>query len=336
MSLFLRNGLVFALVLPFLVSGCVMGRFAGNQLLTAPNQRFPATKWKPMWEYFIATVRTNPFTPISVEVGPPTATLRALVMEPGDYHCRFVTTMTTNGERKSFSLVLQPATNTFKPLTQPATIVLLHGYGLSKESMAPWAFALAQNGYRIIAVDLRGHGESTGARIGFGKYEPNDLRQLLDVLISRGLCDGRITVMGVSYGATMAMHWAATDARVASVVAIAPYNRPDEAMVRFVRMQRLRVPEGVVRHGASSAASHLDVKWSDLSGEAAMCHITQPVLLIGGEADIVSRPADLRAMERAAAGNTKIVIEPHVEHQVIGFSKEMLLPKITEWLAGNS
>ena len=336
MSLLFRNGLVFVLVLPFVVSGCVLGRFAGNQLLTAPNQRVPATAWKPMWDHFIASVRTNPFTSVSVEVGPPAATLHAIVMEAGDFQCRFVTAITTNGARKSFSLILQSATNAFEPLIQPTTVILLHGYGLSKESMGPWAFALAQKGYRVVAVDLRGHGESTGARIGFGKYEPTDLRQLLDALIARGICGERVVVMGISYGATMALNWAAIDARVRSVVAIAPYNQPDEAMVRFVKMQRLHVPERVVRSGAYSAAYRLDVNWNELSGEVAMRHITQPVLLIGGEADIVSRPADLQAMERAAVGQTEIVIVPHAEHPVIGFSMETLLPKIIEWLAGNS
>jgi pimeloyl-ACP methyl ester carboxylesterase len=330
--LFARHLLRLALVLPLIVSGCV-SRFAGSQLLTAPNQRVPASEWKPLWKSFITSTKTNPFTPISIEVGPPTATLRALVTEPGDFHCRFATeTRTTNGH-ESFSLMWRLTTNTFRPSPDPATIILLHGYGLSKESMAPWALALAQEGYRAVAVDLRGHGESTGAQIGFGKYEPNDLRQMLDSLLARGICNERVVVMGISYGATMALHWAAIDARIRSVVAIAPYNQPEEAMVRFVEMQNLHVPERVVRGGAYSAAYRLNLKWDELSGEAAMRRITQPVLLIGGDADTVSRPEDLRAMQSVAAGKTKTVIVPGAVHQTIGFRIDTLLPEITDWLA---
>jgi pimeloyl-ACP methyl ester carboxylesterase len=317
-------------------SGCAMGRFAGGQLITAPNQRMPASQWKPAWNYFIATVRTNPFTPVSVEVGPPAARLHALVVEPGDYHCRFATGLTTNGSRKTFNLMIQPATNVnFKFTEHPSTVVLLHGYGLSKESMAPWALALAQEGYRVITVDLRGHGESTGGQIGFGKYEPADLRQMLDGLIARGVCDERVSVLGVSYGAAMALHWAAADSRVRNVIAIAPYNQPDEAMVRFVSMMGLHVPSAVVRSGAYSAAYRLDVKWNEFSGEAAMRRITQPVFLIGGDQDVVSRPEDLRTMQSAARGKAEVLIMPDCVHQIIGFSMEQLLPPIATWLARN-
>lgn len=89
-----------------------------------------------------------------------------------------------------------PRTNDiFHPLAHPATVILLHGYGMTKESMSPWGFVLAQAGYRVIALDLRGHGMSSGARIGFGKYEVPDLRQALDYLLAHGL---NLRVTGVT------------------------------------------------------------------------------------------------------------------------------------------
>jgi uncharacterized protein len=189
--------------------------------------------------------------------------------------------------------------------------------------------------YRVITVDLRGHGESTGTQIGFGKYEPADLRQMLDGFIARGVCDQRVSVMGVSYGAAMALHWAAADSRVQNVIAIAPYNQPDEAMVRFVSMMGLHVPSAVVRSGAYSAAYRLNVKWNEFSGEAAMRRIAQPVFLIGGGQDVVSRPEDIRTMRSAAPGNVEVLILPDCVHQIIGFSMEQLLAPITGWLARN-
>src|SRR5207244_1942766 len=62
------------------------------------------------------------------------------------------------------------------------TVVLLHGYGVAQVARAPWAVRLAQEGWRCVLVDLRGHGKSTGRRIYFGLRESRDLSQLLDRL----------------------------------------------------------------------------------------------------------------------------------------------------------
>jgi pimeloyl-ACP methyl ester carboxylesterase len=325
------TGIALLLIAP----GCGVSRLAANRIISAPNQhqRDSLAAWKSVWTNLLSKVTTNPLVTVTIPVGPPEAALTAMEVPPRDYHSRFVTTVERKpGGRGTFSLRWEPEPrDTFQPLEEPATILVLHGYGMMKESMAPWAFVLAQAGFRVVAVDLRGHGQSTGSKIAFGKYEATDLGQVLDYLVARGLCDKRVGVLGLSYGATLALNWAARDARVGAVVAIAPYNQPDDAIARFAEMEKVPIPGRMVRSAAASAASKLDLKWNEWSAEAAMRQLKQPVLLIGGGKDPVSRPEDILRLKQAAGGESKSLMVPEADHYVLGFWMQDLTEPITTW-----
>jgi len=324
-------GIVLLLIAP----GCGMSRLAANRIIAAPNQyqRGALAAWNSVWTNLLSKVTTNPLVSVTIPVGPPEAALSAMEVPPRDYHSRFATSVERRSDGKdTLSLRWEPEPrDTFQPLEQPATILVLHGYGMMKESMAPWAFVLAQAGFRVVAVDLRGHGQSTGSRIAFGKYETTDLRQVLDYLMARGLCDERVGVLGLSYGATLALNWAARDARVRAVVAIAPYNQPDDAIARFAEMENVPIPRRLVRAAVASAGAKLDLKWSDWSAEAGIRRLKQPVLLIGGGKDPVSRPEDILRLKQAAGGETKSLAVPEADHYVVGFWIQDLAGPITAW-----
>ena len=77
--------------------------------------------------------------------------------------------------------------------------------------MAPWAVRLAEDGWRCVLVDLRGHGKTNGRRIYFGVQEARDLGQLLDRLARDGELAGPVAVVGESYGAALALRWKGED-----------------------------------------------------------------------------------------------------------------------------
>jgi pimeloyl-ACP methyl ester carboxylesterase len=316
-------------------SGCV-SRMAANRLIAAPNAEFQKneTAWQLAWTNFLALVTTNQMLSLDVPVGPPDATISVLEVPPGEYHRKFVSRVQSKpGGGGSFSLHIETnALMTFTQLPTPATVVVLHGYGMMKEGMAPWAFQLAQAGYRVVAIDLRGHGHSTGRTIGFGKFETTDLSQVLDVLQSRGLCDESIGVLGVSYGATLALHWAAREPRIQVVVAISPYDNPEVAFERFAKMANLPFPHSFIRRAAHSAAARLDLDWSDWSGGASIRRMNQPVLLITGGKDPICPPEDLERLRAAALGQARTFVLPEANHYVIGASLDSLAEPIHTWL----
>jgi pimeloyl-ACP methyl ester carboxylesterase len=331
---FAASAFLFLLLLG--TSGCTMGRLAANQILTAPNLRQPTNSYSSFWTNFTAREPANPLLSATIPVGPPAAQLSAVVLPARDYHWSFVTKVETNkGSTQTLLLHASWETNgVFKPLAEPATIVLLHGYGMTKESMVAWVFLLAQAGYRVVAIDLRGHGDSTGARVGFGTFEAADLTQALDYLIAHKLCDERVGVLGLSYGATMALHWAARDPRVRTVVSIAPYNRPGEAVERFAEMfLKVKIPKKVIQAGVAGAASKLGVKWSDWSAETSLRRIRQPVLFISGGKDTICRREDIAALTKAAGGKAKGLEIPEAHHILLGAWMHGLIEPVKTWLA---
>lgn len=330
-----RAALLLPVLLVIFAPGCVTREMAARMIVKAPNQEFTPEqpeKLTEFWNYF-KSGKSSPFVYLKVETGPPKATLAMVELPPADYHVRFISGIRTNWEGKKFlTMKFKPETNgTFKPLKEPATIVILHGYMMFKETMAPWASVLAQTGYRVVLVDLRGHGQSTGDQVSYGKYETQDLIRMLDYLKALGLCDDKVGVLGLSYGATVALQWAAADPRVQAVVAIAPYNNPEDAAQRLAKELKIPISKPTLQAALALAAKRLDLKWADWSGEAAMRKLKEPVLLIGGGHDRICLPADIETLKKAAPAGTKVIMIPDVNHFVLGFLLHELAEPVKAW-----
>jgi ABC-2 type transport system ATP-binding protein len=110
-------------------------------------------------------------------------------------------------------------------------VVLAHGFGGSKRSVADDARDLAERGYVVLTYSARGFGESTG-RIGLNdpRYEIADLSTLLDLLAEREEVeldadgDPRVGVAGGSYGGALALLGAAYDDRVDAIAPQITWN----------------------------------------------------------------------------------------------------------------
>ncbi len=102
--------------------------------------------------------------------------------------------------------------------------------------MLPKARALARAGYRAVLVDLRGEGRSTGKFRTYGVQEARDLSQVIDALEREGMIAGPVGVLGISYGATTAIHLAALDPRVRAVVAVEPFGMLRPEISRFTKV----------------------------------------------------------------------------------------------------
>ena len=103
-----------------------------------------------------------------------------------------------------------------------AVVLLAHGFGGTKDSVASQANELHERGYVVIAWSARGHGRS-GGRIHLNDpaYEIADARTLLDLAATRadveldGPGDPRAGVMGASYGGALGLMLAGADRRAA-------------------------------------------------------------------------------------------------------------------------
>ncbi|MBE9524223.1 MAG: alpha/beta fold hydrolase [Chloroflexi bacterium] len=84
-------------------------------------------------------------------------------------------------------------------------IIIVHGRDASKQwaesgTIVAFQADLFNAGYAVLAIDLRGHGESENARYSFGVYERRDILGAVDWLKNQGFKPGKIGVMGISLG----------------------------------------------------------------------------------------------------------------------------------------
>ena len=134
------------------------------------------------------------------------------------------------------------------PSTEPApTVVVLHGYGGTRDVMLPYADFLSSAGFHVFFFDARGVGNSARVEVTFGEREKSDVLGALDYLSKRPEVDQkRIAVMGVELGGSIAVMAAADDPRVVSIIAEAPYASLEralqDALDRIVAVPRLLRP----------------------------------------------------------------------------------------------
>lgn len=129
-------------------------------------------------------------------------------------------------------------------------MVLAHGVASSKGEWARFAERLAAKGAGSLALDLRGHGESTKGPRGERDLEDfdatgewpraaADLRAAAAWLEARGVKPSRIAFGGASIGANLASEIAAERASVPCLLLLSP--GPDYRGVRLVAKPGLKV-----------------------------------------------------------------------------------------------
>ena len=187
-------------------------------------------------------------------------------------------------------------------------LVWLHGNGEDLHIFDPQIQYFSQH-YRVIAIDTRGHGQSTRGTAPFHFYTfAADLIAVFDALQI-----GQAHIVGFSDGAITAMHLALTaPERILSMVLLgANYNA--KGLTCIVRLQILTV------YACLSVASLFSAKMrtrKEIWG-LMVCYpnltvgeikrITVPTLIVTGEKDMVSQRQN-DEISRAIAGSKRLII----------------------------
>jgi pimeloyl-ACP methyl ester carboxylesterase len=329
------RGLVLCCAL--LAAGCVSSMLA-RKVVAAPNQ----SGAKAMFADSPLVVRApGAFSATwTVRAPDPAADIAVASIEPGDYGFEY-------DVRVSYAAGRAPRIDHLRGFWIPAaqaslrdtpakgTLLLLHGYLQDKRFVTPWAIRLAEEGYRCLVVDLRGHGESTGRHISFGAFEAADLSAVIDDLGRRGWDVSRVGLFGVSYGASVALLTAGSDPRVRAVVAFEPYSSAATAVPELMRAAFAAQARGLTDR--QFAAAHVKqariagFDWAQADIPAALAKTRAPILFLHGEADRWLSPEHSRALVQLAPAGSKLLLAPddnHVtlplqlarfEHEVVGW-----------------
>jgi fermentation-respiration switch protein FrsA (DUF1100 family) len=108
----------------------------------------------------------------------------------------------------------------YLPSSNGAALVLLHGAGSTRSNVLDEAAVLATNGFGVLMIDARGHGESGGRAMDFGWHGDADIAAATAFLAERDDVDPRrIGVVGSSMGGEEAIGASGSNVLISAVVA---------------------------------------------------------------------------------------------------------------------
>lgn len=273
------------------VSGCEGG--LGNFVVSSPNRfnPFVGNTLPPVARQTLGVDQQ-----FQVKVGPPEATLAVKVIEPKN-----------NAEPKG-------------------TVLVLHGIWIRSLWMLHTAHMLADGGYRAVLVDLRGHGESTGRWLTYGRQEKKDLTQVVDELDKRNLVAGKLGVYGLSYGAATSIHFAGHDPRIQAVVAVAPFSRMRDVVGDFGRtilpgVERM-LSEDRIQRAVDSGGELASFDPHTNNAVDAIRQTTAPVLILHGTDDWLVPPYHAVRLYEAGRDHTELRFLPRTGHMQSWFDTD--------------
>ena len=181
-------------------------------------------------------------------------------------------------------------------------IILLHMLNNDHTSWDKFAEKWYSLNYTVIAIDLRGHGKSSGSWKEFNAKDFNDM--LLDVKEAKefGLLEkkSKFVIIGASIGANIALNYAAKDNDIKGVALLSP--------------------------GLDYRGVKID--------SAALNYGQRPILLVASEDDKYSADT-VKELNSKLVGKKKLIMYKAAGHGTDMFSEPKLEEEIIEWLKEN-
>ncbi len=362
----ISQGTAWWLLAAFLFAGCSPSRFVANGLLKAPNS-YPTwfapeprvyLGYQPRitdqlqleallapWDRTFALGRVLPggHFPFETNPSPSSAFIQRFasdparlvfrVVPPADYQLTITATHWIQNGREKAAFDFHRAIPATPSLARPhGTVVLLHGYGLDHETMLPWAFWLGERGWQSVLLDLRGHGRSSGDSLSFGPMEERELSALLTHLQSTGRAPDPVVVLGVSYGATLALRWASADPRLDSAVAIAPYSHLGNAIENLRADFAPWLPAAWIRAGVRRFPEILGVPAEELDTLTVLGRRPISALFLAGGHDVIAPPAAVEALQNASRPGSRLWVLDGSNHEALPFRFPEMAPVIERWM----
>jgi pimeloyl-ACP methyl ester carboxylesterase len=212
-----------------------------------------------------------------------------------------------------------PIAGSYWPGARPGgpAVLLLHGINNTRHLFYAKAEWLNGLGYAVLAIDLRGHGESGAVERTFGWREAEDSEAAMRWLRS-GHPGRKVGVIGVSLGGAAALLGREGPLPADAMVLHAVY--PDIRTAIANRIARV-APRALARLAEPLLSDQSYLRYGIPPERIApidgLRHYHGPVLIIGGTADSDTTLADSRAMYGAAAGPKALWLIGGADHVAV-------------------
>jgi uncharacterized protein len=197
-------------------------------------------------------------------------------------------------------------------------VLLFHGVSDNRTGMTGQAALLLHNGYNIVMMDARAHGESGGDMATFGWLERRDTHAIVDVL-SMTERPRNLFALGSSMGGAIALQSAAVEPRIAGVVAESSFSDLREVTYDYAGLHWSPwLGKTLFRPGTwtviSTAEKEGGFSVDDVSPEISVTVRPFPVLLICDESDHIIPCRHTVRIFKAAAGPKELWEVPGADH----------------------
>lgn len=332
--------LFFSLCLLLTLPSCVSHLIA-NQMVAGPNHSIIGYELSNQFSNFDeghnGLLKISGVSLKSIELPTRKISLSYIDISAGDYGFSYATKAIPfdNGKIRHINTDWQwrsPNCNTSNLKENTAGIlVLLHGWGRNKNSLLSYGIAFAQQGYRVIIPDLRGHGDSTGDWVSFGAEEGHDISALMNQLSI-----DKYDLMGFSLGASAGLHIASLDKRVNNLVIVSPMHSLQQTIPKFVKQSPKWLGKLVESRKESALARANDIsgysyeQTSDSVSAARL--ITKPVLFIYGSIDKMSDQRLNTLLSKQGSQKNKLYQLDGLRHTHVLLHQSALMEPINQWL----
>ena len=200
---------------------------------------------------------------------------------------------------------------TYWPGARPDSpaILLMHGLGDTRQALAANADWFAKQGFAVLTIDLRGHGQSSRAPHSFGLTESIDAQTAFDWL-KRRQHGAAVGVIGISLGGAASLLGEGGPLRADALVLQAVYPDIRRAIHNRIAAYVPRPFASVLEPLLSYQAPLRFGVWPDrLTPVVSLASYRGPVLIAGGEKDVYTPPSESREMLAAAPGGELLLLQ---------------------------
>ncbi len=167
-------------------------------------------------------------------------------------------------------------------------VILHHGFTSRAVHNASHAKFFHEQGYEVLLLDLRAHGESEGKYVGFGILDRFDTLEWIRYARERFGKDIRIVLHGTSMGGTtvlMALGLPEVQEAVSAVIADCAFTSPGEIFSHVIRKDYHLPPEPIIRVNGLYSRILSGYRFDEYSTLDALKDNRVPVLFVHGKED---------------------------------------------------
>ena len=209
-------------------------------------------------------------------------------------------------------------------------VLILHGLGASKAHMMDYILFAQKEGYPVMAIDFRGHGESEASLTSIGFHESRDVEAGMRYI--RGTGSGDPVLWGTSMGAVSALLAAERDGSVAGLIADAPFDTYRNTICHHAKLM-YGIPEfPLIVLACPMIEERAHFRMDDVNSLRAAAKIHAPMLVLAGEKDVRMDSAVVRTVYEAAGGPKEFWVIPGEGHENRTF-QDSFQEKIRTFLA---